>query len=335
MLRLKRYLAKRQRNIERKGPASFLEALFAWAWNRYRLVKNALHTSQSPFIAKTTLSLKNAERILVSGVPSFVSYEQLLKWTIDWSDTISRPDLIVAIPRSGLLVGNIIALRKGCPLAVPGMDKGESWVSKHIERSEFSRILLVDDSCATGESMARAKEQVRVSYPHARIETAALIVSKDSKQLVDYCGVVIEPPRIFEWNFLHSKKGVIAFDLDGVIAQEPANPGMRDHMETYKQWIRGVDPFLIPTYRIDAIISNRPEAVRSETEEWLNRYNVKYDHLLLAPNEVRGPKHEFKRSALLKIKPDMFVESSASEARALARETKIPVLCIECRALLT
>ena len=290
-------------------------------------MKSGLLHSKNPTIERAVLALKDAERKLVSGKWTFVSFEEMTAWSLEWADRLPRPDLVIAVPRSGLLPGVIVALRKGVPLSTPEIPPGSEWASSHIPRSETHRILLVDDSVATGKSLADAKAIVQESYPSALIETAALIVSKESKDLVDYAGITIESPRVFEWNFLHSKKGKAAFDLDGVIAEEPEQ-GLREDDTRYRAWIRAAKPFLIPTYTIDVIISNRPESVREETEVWLKKYGVQYTDLILAPEESHGGKHAHKTAILRATKPDIFFESSPSEAATISREARVPVLCV-------
>lgn len=329
-LKLKHSLIKHERTIELRGPESFAEYVLVTIWNAHRKIKRYLLHSHSPLIIPFALTLKEFERTVVSGRLNFVTFAELIAWTIEWSKNLPRVDLVVAIPRSGLFVGSILAFRQATALSTPEQSTSSVWRSRHIPTKEIRHILLVDDSVSTGRAIKEARALVMKSYPNAKIETAALIASSVSKHLVDYVGIIIEQPRLFEWNFLHANKGVTAFDIDGVLSEDPPESGLRLHMPRYREWIKNAKPFLIPTYKIDAIISNRPESVRQETEQWLANNGVRYDKLILDQNDtIPESKYDHKVTELRILKPDLFIESSLSEAKAISQNAKVPVLCIE------
>jgi hypothetical protein len=50
----------------------------------------------------------------------FITFQQLTEWTIEWTKRLPQDyDVIVGIPRSGLIVASIIACRLGKPLTTP------------------------------------------------------------------------------------------------------------------------------------------------------------------------------------------------------------------------
>jgi hypothetical protein len=229
----------------------------------------------------------------------------------------------------------------GKPLSTPDLDK--IWVSGNrgipIKRDEkkFEHILLFDDSITSGDTFQKALRTLRGNLPeHTKITTAALIASEDTKNKVDMFYVVVPRPRLFEWNILHSKKNrIIAVDLDGVICEEPPISLKLDESK-YKEWLKKAKPYLIPSFEIDYIISNRLEKFRETTEEWLRKHKVKYRQLILRdflPLPGEG-KADFKIKKLLEIKPDFFWESSSQEAQQIWRETKIPTFSIRENKLL-
>lgn len=292
------------------------------------LIKRRLWRSQNPVLGQMTLSLKKARSLATGTHLTFVTFSELARWTREWEPALPPVDLIVAIPRSGLTVGSILALRRGLPLATP---KEGPWMSHLMGLREIHRILLVDDSVRSGKAMAEAKAAIKQRYPNAHVETAALIASSSSKNLVDHFGVIIEWPRLFEWNFLHSKKLTTAFDFDGVLCENPEYGLANDDMR-YRSWIASAKPLYIPNYEIDAIISNRPERVRAETEAWLAENGVRTRQLILAPAEAEESgrdKFRHKIRTLRELKPDLFIESESSTAQAVERATSIPVLSIE------
>src|SRR4030095_13442293 len=98
--------------------------------------------------------------------------------------------------------------------------------SVHMERPrECRRGLLIDDSVSSGETLLRNLAVLRAAKPGCEVTTGAVIVTPEAKSLVDMYYREIPPPRLFEWNMLHVKKGVLASDLDGVICENCA-PGV-------------------------------------------------------------------------------------------------------------
>jgi adenine/guanine phosphoribosyltransferase-like PRPP-binding protein len=289
-------------------------------------VLRRLRGSQNPAASQAYLSLKHAYHAAARSRITFLTFEDLTRLTRAWEPSLPAADLIVAIPRSGLPVGSIIALRRGIPLATP--DAGP-WQSSLMGERAVRSILLVDDSVKSGESFAAARAQVAGRYPDAVIATAALIASRDSAGLADHAGVIIEPPRVFEWNFLHSKKFATAFDFDGVLCEDPEY-GLAKDDARYRAWMKTAVPRFIPSYEIDAIVSNRPEHARKETEAWLREHGVRWKELYLAKGGETGEDRKFahKVSVLRRVKPDWYIESDRSAAAAIAAATRIPVLSI-------
>ena len=241
--------------------------------------------------------------------------------------------MVVGIPRSGLLVASLIALKLGKPLTTPELiTKNKYWIRKHVRRkTKMQNILLVDDSITGGKTMKESLKLLRPYNKKLNITKAALIATEKSRGLVDLYYKIIPHPRIFEWNLLHAKKGKLATDLDGVIC-ENCPPGVDSNEELYINWIKTAKPYLIPAFEIDAIISCRLEKYRKETEDWLAKHNVRYKKLILwnipSKQERKGRNAKYKIEALLKIKPDLFWESSFYEAKQIWKATKIPTLCV-------
>jgi len=81
----------------------------------------------------------------------------------------------------------------------------------------------------------------------------------------------------------------------------------------------------------------RPESMRTSTEEWLERYNVKYESLVMRPNELQDT---FETSVKIKseiaqiVKPFWFWENNPAEAEAIHTRSNVPVLCIKTMTLI-
>lgn len=319
---------KQRRNLIEKSLLSF-RAL-------YEKLRNAVGSSDNKTMSKIYLRIRNVERNIMNKKYDFVTVDELLRWTTAWIKSFSTSyDVIVGIPRSGLLVANLIALKLGKPLTTPELFRySHYWKNDVVDKKrKHKNILLVDDSIASGNTMQQS-EQLLHSYSRSLdVTRAALIASEDTKDMVDLYHKIIPPPRIFEWNLLNSRKGKLATNLEGVIC-ENCPPGVDLDEKAYTGWIRNAKPYLIPPFYIDTIMSKRLYKYRSDTEEWLARHDVRYGKLMLCDfqfEEQRERKRVVQRKIefLLKIKPLWFWGSSFSEAKQIWEATKIPTLCID------
>ncbi len=326
-------LLKRRRNLVE----NLLLAALNVAIPAYRKLNAVLTKSDGKTVSRLYLRAKHLERSIIGGKYNFVSVDDLVIWTNEWVKSLPNSyDVIVGIPRSGLLVASLIALKLGKPLSTPELFiQGQYWLSEEIERkgkAEHKNILLVDDSIDTGKDMAKSMQLLSSHCGNLNITKAALMAHEDSKTLVDLYYKIIPHPRLFEWCLVHANKGRLAADLDGVIC-ENCPPGFDSDEELYIEWIRTAKPYIIPVFEIDVIVSNRLEKYRSDTEEWLAQHGVGYKELILwnisSKLERDGKLAQNKIESLLKIKPDIIWESNLSQAKQIWEATEIPVLCVD------
>jgi uncharacterized HAD superfamily protein len=234
-------------------------------------------------------------------------------------------DAIVGIPRSGMWLASMIACKFGRPLAVPD---GGWWVSSGMTRRFINNALLVDDTVSLGGAMAKAK--MHLDFP---AKTAALIVQPGSEHLVDYYQVVMEHPRLYEWNLAHAKKGRVAYDIDGVLCPNP--PAYTPEFlasDEYADFIRFAPPRLLPAYGIDLVVTGRTERHREATEEWLARHGVHYGALSMVPevHERTAAYHAgWKARACVDHAIDYMVESDIHQAVLIGEYLEIPVVCTD------
>ena len=310
----------------------------------YSRLRKKLKGIDNPHYSKMYLKSRQLKRSIEGRKFSFVTIDQASLWTAQWVKTFPRQyDLVVAVPRSGMLIASIIALKLGKGLTTPEfLRDGKFWhsssVKEKLSMDDFKHVILVDDSADTGRAMSKAVDQIQSIGRNLEVTRASLIVHKETVPKVDLYHQVIEHPRVYEWNILHRKiasywgYGLLAVDMDGVLCGE-CPPGVDDHEDLYLDWIKTAKPFLIPAFEIDAIVTNRLEKYRGETEQWLRTQNVKYKtlHMWDLPDKSKrnGGFARQKINQLLKLKPDMYWESSWWQAQEIWVETKIPTLCID------
>lgn len=254
-------------------------------------------------------------------------------------------ELIVGIPRSGILFASLLALKLNLPLTdLPAflrndpLKKGSTRAVKHARLShpwEATKILLVDDSIASGQSMQAAVSQVTAVYPGS-VLTMAAFAQHDNQQQVDLFLELVEQPRLFEWNILHHHYVSHAcWDIDGVLCVDPT-PEENDDGPNYLGFLQNAQPLFLPSLKVAHLVTSRLEKYRGETEAWLQRHGVRYGqlHMLDLPsaeerrrlNSHAGFKAEVYRSAPHAV---LFVESEQSQALEIVRLANKPVYCIE------
>ncbi len=257
-------------------------------------------------------------------------------------------DLVVGIPRSGLLVANLLALHLNIPmtdldglfedrLLTSGKSRGDSVSIKHP--SEAKVILIVDDSVYSGNEIMLARQRVDEASLSQRIVYAAVYVAPGKGENVDVFFEECPVPRMFEWNLMHSHQLRHAcVDIDGVLCLDPTEQE-NDDGEAYCEFLSKAGPYLLPTKPIKALVTNRLEKYRSQTVDWLHRHHVIYDELIMrdlpdmATRRQRGDHGEFKAQVYREMDARIFIESSLKQSREIAKISLRPVISIETMSL--
>jgi|SRR5688500_1009899 len=321
-----------------QNPERARSSLILRLYRLYKRADNALRTNTNPTTSKLFLQYQNFERNLLGGKMVFVSNEQMIAWVDEWSQSLPRDiDVVVGVPRSGLLVAALLATRLGKPLSTPDLFvENKYWVSSSIQPNENRRVLLVEDSVRTGETLRRQRA-IMEKKAGITIRTAALVTSRERSTELDFFFKIVDNPRLFEWNMIHAKNvKVLATDLDGVLCEDcPA--GYDDDEAAYVAWLACARPYFIPAFEIDAVITNRLERYRPQTEQWLRDNGVRYRQLLMWDVESKadrgGQYAANKVTHLMRLKPDLYWESNAGQAKAIWEATRIPTLSVEDKAL--
>ena len=348
---MKRKLANHMKKIQGSGKKhGLVNRIFLSTYAKYQRWKRALKGLDDPSYNRLYLKSRYLKRNLEGKQFSFVTVDQTTIWTTEWIKTFpAQYDLIVGIPRSGMLIASIIALKLGKGLTTPELFReGKFWHSNHIKDrlawDEIKHVLLVDDAVDTGRSMSAAMDSIRSAGHDTIVTKASLIVHKKTLSTVDLYHKVVAHPCAYEWNILHRKiasywgHGVLAVDMDGVLCSD-CPPGVDQDELRYVKWINSARPYLVPSFEIDSIVTNRLEKYREATENWLREHNVKYKelHMWNIPDKSdrNGEFAKHKIEELLRLKPDMYWESSWAQSQKIWAKTKIPTLCIDEMTLLS
>ncbi len=249
-------------------------------------------------------------------------------------------DLIVGVPRSGMLPANLLALYLNKPYT-----DIHSFLNGHIykagARSQFfegggcKKVLVVDDSIASGSALQECKASLAHLEDKFNISYCAVYVAPGKEKLVDYFFEVVPLPRYFQWNILnHTTLEKACFDIDGVLCVDPL-PEQNDDGEKYIDFLLNAPPLFIPGSKIGTIVTSRLEKYRPQTETWLKANNVKYNDLIMldlpdmAARQRANNHGEHKAKAYMSKPYVLFVESEPAQAAEINRLSKKPVLCTE------
>jgi len=273
------------------------------------------------------------------------SYEDLCRLLRESSDRIpARLDLIVGVPRSGMLPAALVSLERNLPLVdLDGFLEGRAFHAgrrgaaheRGIDhRRSGSRVLVLDDSVASGREMARVRELVARAGVEAEIVYGAVYVAPESPGVADFHLETCELPRMFSWNFMHhSHLDRACMDIDGVLCADPTEE-QNDDGARYETFLRDAPARQIPTCPVGALITSRLEKYRQPTREWLAAHGVAYRELVMldlpdqASRKALGAHAAFKADSYRERSwADIFIESSPEQAQVIASRARKPVIC--------
>jgi orotate phosphoribosyltransferase len=276
---------------------------------------------------------------------NYRSFAQLADRVLAWSRRLPLDlDLIVGVPRSGLLPANLLALYRNLPLTdVDGLLSGRQIATgrrfrgKSVERPREGplRVLVVDDSVWGGTTMKEVRARVDAADLPYRVEYAAVYMLPGAEPYVDHFAEYLDLPRLFEWNILHTRRlDRFCMDIDGVLCRDP-EPRANDDGPLYRSFLCDAEPIYLPSKPVGWLVTSRLEKYRAETEEWLARHGVQYNELVMLdlPDKAarRGAKLHgtFKAEVYIRTGAALFYESSLSQAVLIANTSLKPVLCVD------
>lgn len=250
-------------------------------------------------------------------------------------------DLVVGIPRSGLLAANLMCLHLDVPMTdVQNLCEGKifeagSRCEDELLLDEIDSVLVIDDSVLTGSQMTETRARLSERDFPFDIQFGAIYISPRGHQYVDYWSEVVSSPRVFEWNILHhTQLKNFCVDIDGVLCRDPTSEE-NDDGENYREFLTEVEPNIVPDQRIGWLVTSRLEKYRPETEAWLEEHSIDYERLVMMDlpdmetRRARGNHAQYKADVYDSVGADLFIESNLKQATEICEETNKPVFCYE------
>ncbi|MBE0598701.1 MAG: orotate phosphoribosyltransferase [Desulfuromonadales bacterium] len=270
---------------------------------------------------------------------------QLLQWTRRLPRDL---ELIVGIPRSGLLAANLLALHLNLPLTdldgfVAGRvmmvgARGPDLGSRYLEQPR--KVLVLDDSLLDGTQMVRARKALENQRSFHQLLFAAVYLQPGKESLVDYFCEGLPRPRVFEWHLMHHPNlRHWCVDIDGVLCDDPTE-AENDDAENYRRFLQSAEPRVVPSKEIGWLVTCRLEKYRRETEEWLRRHGIRYRQLKMMDLPDMMTRRAvanyagYKAGIYLESGAQLFIESSLQQAREISRGSGKSVFCFDTREMI-
>jgi len=251
-------------------------------------------------------------------------------------------DLVVGIPRSGLLAATLISLYLNRPLTdLDGLEEGrligkgkrEIPGYEMLSFDALRHILIVDDCVSRGTELGKAKARVQALELDAATTFLTIFSFPENPCLADITLEVVPRPMCFQWSFMHTPElSHYCLDIDGILCRD-ATQEEDDDGPNYLRFLREASPLLVPTAEVGWLVTSRLEKYRAETEAWLERYGVRYRELIMLDmpskeaRERSGRHVSYKADTYRRTGAALFIESSPGLAEHIAEASGQPVMC--------
>lgn len=261
-------------------------------------------------------------------------------------------DLVVGIPRSGLLAANLFCLVTNIPLTdLDSFLEGRIFSSGNSSKrrsaldmnlTQMRRILVLDDSIRSGKAMRAARKRMNdAGLTSSKIIFSAIFGTQKEHPETDFVFEVVPDPRVFQWNLMHHiilKNSCV--DIDGVLCIDPTKDE-NDDGTSYQKFLAEALTLHVPTQRIGTLVTSRLEKYRAQTEDWLSRNNIQYEKLIMldlpskAERQRLGVHGTFKGEIYKSSDARLFIESEPAQAEKIAEISGKPVFCVETQQMIS
>jgi uncharacterized HAD superfamily protein len=237
-----------------------------------------------------------------------------------------------------MVPATIIATQLNIPMADPDglcadrlLGVGSTKTRPDFDRalSDDRTILVVDDVAGSGRAFREVKARFEEAGIRGNIVYCAIYAPMRHHPDVDVVLQVFSGSFMSQWNVMfHSMLDSACVDIDGVLCPNPAQHE-DDDGPRYAEFLRDA-PILMKTGgRIGYLVTSRRERYRAATVDWLSRNGVRFDKLVMWPDDDgTGDSAVFKAQVYKESGATLFIESEADVAERIAAISGRPVLSI-------
>ena len=249
-------------------------------------------------------------------------------------------DLVVGIPRSGMIPAYMLGLRLNIPVIdLEGFLNGNAPVtgSRMVKqvKDRFGRMLVVDDSIRSGKQLDLVKEKLS-GMQDCEFGFCTPFATSDKTGQVDHYFELIDRPRVFQWNIMHSWiYSYSCVDIDGVLCDDPT-VSENDDGENYIRFLLNAPLKFKPAVPVHTLVTNRLEKYRPQTEKWLSEQGIQYKELLMLDlpdraTRVRMGNYGAFKAEVYQTRKDtlLFIESDCHQASKINELTGRAVFCVD------
>jgi uncharacterized HAD superfamily protein/hypoxanthine phosphoribosyltransferase len=276
---------------------------------------------------------------------NFVSFDKLKEDVLAWERTLPLFDIVVGIPRSGLIPAAYLALKRNIRYVefehfLQDPDKAvASAIVRKINplfgKEVGNRVLIVDDSAGKDCNTIR-HFKAKLDKHSAYDISFGVVYAEATNPELHFFHRLLSKPRIFEWNvFRHYILGHSLLDIDGVVCEDWTGKET-DNDSVYLNHVRNVRPLHVPQLPVLGFVTGRLEKYRDHTNNWLLRHDIRYQQLHMYDAETPAQRRQAGDAAIRKAqvyssypRAKLFIESSYSQATKIFEITRKPVLCID------
>jgi len=259
----------------------------------------------------------------IGRMPVFLGYDQTERMIAALLDRAARwePETVVGIARGGLVPASMAAGLLAAPLAMIGYDRARNTTEWLGEAPASRRILLVDDGCSTGRTMAAVRAAL-LAEGRACLTLAVVHDPEVTSYVPDLSHAMRELWR-FPWERGEATPAGRALRATG------AGPERGTELPFYGLDLDGVFLPDVPDAVYQAffsskravVITGRPECDRGLTMEWLARHGHGDLHLECRPDDMTHDRTliaGYKAETATRWGCTHFVESEAEQALRIA-----------------
>ena len=257
-------------------------------------------------------------------------------------------DLIVGIPRSGLLAAMLFSLYLNTPvtdlqglaerrLLATGRRPVRAGPGDIFDTAR--KILIVDDCVSWGTEMDRARRFVSDLGYGGRALFLAVYSFPEVPGKADIVLEVVPRPMAFQWSCMHSLQlAQFCVDIDGLLCVD-ATPERDDDGPRYADFLENAEPLFTPVVEIGWLVTCRLEKYRPQTERWMEKHGIRYRNLIMMDYPDKAAREADQRHAAYKAEvyratgAELFIESSPDLAARIAELSGRPVLSYYCGSL--
>ena len=275
--------------------------------------------------------------------PVFISYDQAERLVASLLDRVSLwlPDAVVGIARGGLVPATMASCMLALPLFMIGWDRATGatrWIGPPA--ADARRILVVDDACSTGATMASVRAAL-LAWGHD-CATLTVLYDPDTTRYVPNFSHPMREFFRFPWergeatpaaraqrltgasSELATERPFFGLDLDGVFLPETPRASYDADLAEALRRRHALEPLaVLPPFSPEraVIITGRPESDRPPTIAWLARWGFQALKLECRPNEVPADLPSvarYKAMAATRWGCTNFIESEPEQAIRIA-----------------